>query len=64
MTTFTTIADAIEYVTVALGEFVSDFDVEGIAWDVIEWQDGEFVLVGDDEYFWNTVAMYDISNND
>lgn len=64
MTTFTTIADAIEYVTVALGEFVSDFDVEGIARDVTEWQDGEFVLVGDVEDFWNTVALYEISDND
>ena len=60
--TFTTIADAIYYVDMALSTsdgYPDDYDIEAIANDITDWQDGKLVLTAnDDDSFWNVVMSH------
>ena len=64
MTTFSTMGDAAEYVTTALGcEFADDYDVDAIAKEICEWRNGKLTLILDDdcELFWQIVSKHDMS---
>lgn len=62
MTTFSTINDVIDYVSTALGDYASDFDVDGIARDITDWRDGKLTLIIDDpdERFWEIAEQHRI----
>ncbi len=59
MTTFTTITEAIDYVETALGDAACDYDVESIAREATDWQDGKLALTADGDDFWAIVAEHD-----
>lgn len=57
MTTITTITEAIETITTVLGEFAADYDIEGMAQALTDWQDGQMVF--DDERIFEIAPEYD-----
>ena len=65
MTTFATIAEAIDYVDEALSTsegYPEDYDMEAIAREVTEWRDGRLVLVADGDEFWAAAMRHDRTN--
>jgi len=59
---FSSRQDAIELLILpALGDFVEDFDVEAIADEVLDYRDGGFTSVVDDEEFWEIVQKHNLS---
>ena len=61
MTTFTNITEAAEYVETAIGsEFSHDYDLEAIAREVTDWQNGKLVLTAEDDAFWAIVSDHEI----
>lgn len=56
---FSDMDEAVAYVETALGDAVSDFDVESIVRDVTDWVDGQLTLVRDGDEFWAACAEHD-----
>lgn len=69
MTIYTTRQDYIDQVIApALGAAINDFDVDGIADDMLVYTDGNgnanrAGLIENDEDFWEVAAEHDMSNN-
>jgi hypothetical protein len=61
MTTITTITEATDYITTALGEFADQYDVQAIADELTSWEDGKLVLDEDESTFWATCAKHELS---
>lgn len=59
---FSTMQDVAEYVAVCLGENVGDFDVMGIAADIVTYRPGRgFYIRCDEDEFWAAVLSHDVS---
>lgn len=59
MATFTTITDVIEQIVLpSLGEYAADYDVEAIARDIYEWQDGQIVITAEGDDFWEIAERH------
>lgn len=69
MTVYTTRQDYIDQViTPALGDEINDFDVDGIADDMLVYTDGNgnanrAGLIENDNDFWEVAAEHDMSDN-
>ena len=61
MTSFSTKTDAIDqYITPALGEYASDYDLDAIFDECFTWKDGRLVCIHEDD-FYEIAAKYDTS---
>lgn len=57
--TYYTLSDAIRYVEDALYPDAFDYDVKGIAREIVDWDSRRLVLTVDDDEFWNVVERYE-----
>lgn len=59
MTKFKTITEATKYIETALGKFAKDYDIEAMANDHTEWQDGELIFDFEEEELYEIAKDYD-----
>lgn len=58
---FTTINEIKDEVRFALGEFANDYDIEQIAREISDWENGFMVVVVEDDDFWAIVQSNELT---